>query len=110
LALLRTDFPIFPIALISYNDFAHVFLGMLVDLSHPVLDVHKTCFAGDVVDQYNTTCAVVECACDLSVTLLASSIPDLHFHLGFVKLNDFHFEVYTDSGYVVLRERFFTVL
>lgn len=65
------------VSFIGYNHFFYVFVGMAVDLFHPVSNICEGFFIRDVVCKDYAHCSFVVSLCNSSKSFLSCSIPDL---------------------------------
>mmetsp|Transcript_25114 Transcript_25114/g.51071 ORF Transcript_25114/g.51071 Transcript_25114/m.51071 type:complete len:209 (+) Transcript_25114:97-723(+) len=84
LALLVGNFSLgsINVAFVANKDTSDVLRSVLVNLPHPIANVCETLLISNVVHKKNAHGPAIICGCDCSETLLASSVPNLQFHLG----------------------------
>ena len=72
------DLNILAVCLISDNNHLHLFIGVLLDLTHPeLLNVLESLSDLQVEDENDSLCVFIVCAGDGAESLLACGIPDL---------------------------------
>ena len=92
------------IAFCSYQQFADIFWRIVIDLLDPAGDVVERPTVCDGICKNDTCCSFVVSLSDVSKSLLACGIPDLHFDSFVINLKHFYFEVYSYCCDIVLFE------
>jgi hypothetical protein len=77
---------------------------MLLDLTHPVMNVLVRLLVSNIVGHDDAVSTLVVRGCDSLEALLSSSIPDLEFNLLSINFNSLNFEVNPDGGHEVIGE------
>lgn len=91
--LARDYFLVFNIALVSQKNFLHVWLGVIIYLPNPILDIVEALLTGWVVSKDDTLCSAIVCLSDGPESLLTRRVPYLNFHVFTVQLNCVYLEV-----------------
>ena len=92
------------ITFVSNDDDADIGSAMFFNFLEPAIDIYKRVFICEVEYDKNSVGALVIGFGDGSVSLLASSIPDLQPHRTLVYLKCSESEVHSDSCNVILLE------
>lgn len=92
------------VLLIGKDSLRNTWGCLLADLRHPGIQILEGVPISNGVSEYNACCAFIVCLSDGSVPFLASCIPNLQLDAFALHLNSACFEVYADSGHVVLLE------
>ena len=100
-----TNLPlILPVLLVAYQEAEGVGLGLLLDLTEPVIHIRKSVQASYVVSQKYGMRTSVENLCYRLEVLLASGVPDLQFYPGVVDFKKECSELYSHRDLVVFHE------
>ena len=92
------------IALVADEDAGNVVAGVLLNLSHPVLNSAERIAAGDIVGDNNAVGTLVVAGSDGLEALLTGSVPNLQLDRLAVNLVVANLEVNTDGGHEVVSE------
>ena len=95
---------VFKIFLVTNKDSRNVFLGMLVDLTHPFRNLGKRISVSDIIGDNDTVSTLVVGRSDSLESLLSGSIPDLELDGLSVNVDCSDFEIYTNGWHKVVME------
>lgn len=109
LTLLVTHLPLtcVKIALIAHNNFLNVLFSFLLHLHNPFLQVDKRVFVVYCIHQHDACSTLVVCLCDVLISLLTGSVPNLKSDFLVVHLDRLDLEVDSNRRDVIVLEIFF---
>lgn len=102
LCFLVADFTLIvrQIAFVADDQFTDVLLWVLLDLSHPCLNVLEWPTIGNGVHENNALSTLVVCCGYILEPILASCVPNGHFESNVTNLKNFHLKVNSNGGSV----------
>jgi hypothetical protein len=87
------------VGLVSNEEKDCIFFSICLNFVHPELaDVFETQWIGEVEDEKDSLAASVVGAGDRSKTFLASSVPDLEFHIFLINFDGLEAKVDSDCS------------